>query len=63
VADTGRGLPPGFEERPVDRLGLQIVRTLATGELRGTLTLRPRAGGGPEAVRELPLPCPARAGR
>lgn len=56
VADTGRGLPPGFDQQPIDRLGLQIVRTLATGELRGTITLRPREGGGTEAVLELPVP-------
>jgi hypothetical protein len=31
------------------------VRTLATGELRGSIELRNRAGGGTEAVLALPL--------
>lgn len=56
VADTGNGLPPEFGSRPGDRLGLQIVRTLATGELRGSIDLRPRQGGGTEAVLVVPIP-------
>jgi two-component sensor histidine kinase len=55
VADSGAGLPPGFDTQPGDRLGLQIVRTLATGELRGRIELRPRAGGGTEAALTVPL--------
>lgn len=55
VADTGRGLPPDFSLEDSQRLGLQIVRTLVTGELGGTLELRPRPGGGTEAVLVLPL--------
>jgi two-component sensor histidine kinase len=55
VADTGEGLPPGFTLDGSRRLGLQIVRTLATGELRGSIELRPRAGGGTEAVLVVPL--------
>jgi two-component sensor histidine kinase len=55
VADNGRGLPPGFDLEASERLGLQIVRTLVTGELGGTLEIRPRAGGGTEAVLMLPL--------
>jgi two-component sensor histidine kinase len=55
VADTGRGLPDGFDREPGQRLGLQIVRTLATGELRGTINLRPRPAGGAEAVLVIPL--------
>jgi hypothetical protein len=31
------------------------VRTLARGELRGTIEMRPRAGGGTEAVVVVPL--------
>ena len=54
VADTGRGLPGG-PEAAVEGLGLQIVRTLATGELRGTISLRARDGGGTEAVLVVPL--------
>jgi two-component sensor histidine kinase len=55
VADTGRGLPDGFDLAASDRLGLQIVRTLATGELGGTIALRAGAAGGTEAVLSFPL--------
>ena len=55
VADNGRGLPPDFRADARGRLGLQIVRALATGELRGTIELRNRAGGGTEAVLVVPL--------
>ncbi len=55
VADNGRGLPPGFDEGDRGRLGLQIVRTLATGELRGSIVLRNRVGGGTEAVLVVPI--------
>jgi two-component sensor histidine kinase len=55
VADTGQGLPSGFDLEASERLGLQIVRTLVTGELGGTLEIRPRTGGGTEAVLVLPL--------
>jgi two-component sensor histidine kinase len=55
VADNGRGLPEGFKMDASDRLGLQIVRALATGELRGSIELRNRAGGGTEAVLVVPL--------
>ncbi|GAB1642896.1 sensor histidine kinase [Krasilnikovia sp. MM14-A1259] len=55
VADNGRGLPEGFQADAGGRLGLQIVRALATGELRGTIELRNRAGGGTEAVLVVPL--------
>jgi two-component sensor histidine kinase len=55
VADNGRGLPDGFKFEGSNRLGLQIVRALATGELRGGIELRNRAGGGTEAVLVVPL--------
>jgi two-component sensor histidine kinase len=55
VADTGLGLPDGFDLDASERLGLQIVRTLATGELRGSIELRRRAEGGTEAVLVVPL--------
>jgi two-component system, sensor histidine kinase PdtaS len=55
VADNGLGLPEGFSATGSKRLGLQIVRTLATGELRGSIELRNRAGGGTEAVLVVPL--------
>jgi two-component sensor histidine kinase len=55
VADNGRGLPDGFSLDSSDRLGLQIVRTLAQEDLRGSIEMRPRAGGGTEAVLVVPL--------
>ena len=55
VADNGRGLPADFDADQGSRLGLQIVRALATGELRGTIELRNRAGGGTEALLVVPL--------
>jgi two-component sensor histidine kinase len=55
VADSGQGLPPGFDLDASERLGLQIVRTLATGELRGSIELRRRPEGGTEAVMVVPL--------
>ncbi len=55
ITDDGRGLPPNFRLDGSERLGLQIVRTLATGELNGTLELRPRSEGGTEAVLVVPL--------
>ncbi|MGH3738108.1 MAG: sensor histidine kinase [Micromonosporaceae bacterium] len=55
VADSGRGLPEGFDMADSQRLGLQIVWTLVTGELRGTIELRNRTDGGTEAVLVVPL--------
>jgi two-component sensor histidine kinase len=55
VADTGRGLPPDFDLDAATQLGLQIVRTLARGELRGSIELRSRRDGGTEAVLVVPL--------
>jgi two-component sensor histidine kinase len=55
VADNGRGLPEGFSIGSSDRLGLQIVRTLANEDLRGSIEMRPRPGGGTEAVLVVPL--------
>jgi two-component sensor histidine kinase len=55
VADSGQGLPEGFDATTGGRLGLQIVRALATGELRGSIELRPRPDGGTEAVLVVPL--------
>jgi two-component sensor histidine kinase len=43
VADDGVGLP---ETPHVEGLGLQIVRTLVTSELGGTIQWKPRDGGG-----------------
>ena len=55
VADNGAGLPDDFRADAGGRFGLQIVRALATGELRGTIELRNRSGGGTEAVLVVPL--------
>jgi len=55
VADTGVGLPEGFELDSATSLGLQIVRTLVVGELGGRLRIMPRPGGGTEAVVVLPV--------
>jgi two-component system, sensor histidine kinase PdtaS len=56
VRDDGRGLPPGFDPAASTGLGLQIVRTLVTSELNGTLAMgQPERGGpGTEAVLRLP---------
>ncbi len=54
VTDNGRGLPEGFDLEASDRLGLQIVRTLVTAELDGTLQMRPARGGGTEVVLQVP---------
>ncbi|MCO1598496.1 PAS domain-containing sensor histidine kinase [Micromonospora sp. RHAY321] len=63
VADNGRGLPPDFDAESGSRLGLQIVRALITGELRGTIELRAGANGGTEAVLVIPLARSAPDGR
>ena len=56
VEDDGRGLPEGFDLAASTRLGLQIVRTLVEGELRGALSLVPgEGGGGTSATLDLPL--------
>ncbi len=55
VADNGRGLPGQFDAERGGNLGLQIVRALVTGELRGTIELRNGAAGGTEAVLVVPL--------
>jgi two-component sensor histidine kinase len=56
VADDGTGLPDGFALDASERLGLQIVRTLVTAELGGSIEVRPRArAGGAEAVLDVPL--------
>jgi two-component system, sensor histidine kinase PdtaS len=56
VGDDGVGLPAGFALDASDRLGLQIVRTLVSAELGGTIAVRPRARArGTEAVLDVPL--------
>jgi two-component system, sensor histidine kinase PdtaS len=53
VADSGVGLLRGFDLEVASSLGLQIVRTLVVGELGGRLQVRPRPGGGTEAIVDL----------
>ncbi len=44
VRDNGKGLPPGFKIEKNSNLGLQIVRTLVTKDLNGTLELHSNGG-------------------
>ncbi|MCW1957452.1 MAG: sensor histidine kinase [Mycobacterium sp.] len=55
VHDDGRGLPAGFDPETSDRLGLQIVRTLVSAELDGSLEMRQAPGGGTDAVLRVPI--------
>ena len=55
VHDHGRGLPEGFSLEKSDRLGLQIVRTLVTAELDGSLGMHDVPGGGTDVVLRVPL--------
>ena len=49
-------MPDGFEVATSDRLGLQIVQTLVSIELGGTLTMgRAPAGRGSEVTITIPL--------
>lgn len=54
VSDNGAGLPADFVPERSTRLGLQIVRSLVVGELRGTFVLRPAGDRGTEAVVAVP---------
>jgi len=54
VVDDGAGLPEGFDADVLGRLGLQIVRTLAVGELGGQLSFEEPDGGGTRVVLEIP---------
>ncbi|MDV3126816.1 sensor histidine kinase [Mycobacterium sp. 21AC1] len=55
VHDDGRGLPDGFSLEKSDRLGLQIVRTLVSAELDGSLGVHESAGGGTDVVLRVPI--------
>ncbi len=55
VHDDGRGLPAGFSLDDSDRLGLQIVRTLVSAELDGTLQMHPASGGGTDVLLRVPI--------
>lgn len=55
VHDDGHGLPQGFSLEKSDRLGLQIVHTLVSAELDGSLTARNAPGGGTDVVLRIPI--------
>lgn len=55
VQDDGVGLPAGFDPQRSGNLGLQIVRTLAEGELGGTFDMLPAPGGGTRVVLDIPV--------
>ena len=55
VHDDGRGLPEGFSLEKSDRLGLQIVRTLVSAELDGSLGMHDGAGGGTDVILRVPI--------
>ena len=55
VHDDGRGLPQGFSLEKSDRLGLQIVRTLVSAELDGSLGMHDVADGGTDVVLRVPI--------
>lgn len=55
VHDDGRGLPEGFSLEKSDRLGLQIVRTLVSAELDGSLGMHDHPSGGTDVVLRVPI--------
>jgi two-component sensor histidine kinase len=54
LADNGVGIPQGLDVANAG-LGLQIVESLMTGELRGDMQLRRGDAGGTHAKLTLPL--------
>ncbi|RAG86275.1 ATPase [Streptacidiphilus pinicola] len=55
VTDDGSGLPEGFDPQTAGNLGLQIVRTLAAGELGGKFDMRPAPKGGTQVLLAIPF--------
>ncbi|WNG89031.1 sensor histidine kinase [Mycobacterium sp. ITM-2016-00317] len=55
VHDDGRGLPEGFSLEKSDRLGLQIVRTLVSAELDGSLGMHNATDGGTDVILRVPI--------
>jgi hypothetical protein len=55
VHDDGRGLPDGFSLDKSDSLGLQIVRTLVSAELDGSLGMREAPDRGTDVVLRVPI--------
>lgn len=54
VADTGPGLPPGFDLAQADSLGLSVAQQFA-GQIGGTLELHTDPEGGVRASLQFPL--------
>jgi two-component system, sensor histidine kinase PdtaS len=55
VHDDGRGLPDGFSLEKSDRLGRQIVRTLVSAELDGSLGMHNAESGGTDVILRVPI--------
>jgi two-component sensor histidine kinase/PAS domain-containing protein len=55
IHDNGLGLPDGFSLEKSDRLGLQIVRTLVSTELDGSLGMHEAPGGGTDVILRVPI--------
>ena len=55
VHDDGCGLPDGFSLDKSDTLGLQIVRTLVSAELDGSLGMREAPDRGTDVVLRVPI--------
>lgn len=55
VSDDGHGLPAGFSLDNPDHLGLQIVNTLISAELDGSLQAREPVDGGVEMELRIPV--------
>ena len=63
IADDGKGLPPEFDISTSEQLGMQIVGTLVSAELDGTVEIAPRdPGPGTAATVSMPLGRRARVG-
>jgi two-component sensor histidine kinase len=56
VLDDGTGLPDGFTATGGDRLGLQIVQTLVSAELGGSVEFGPRPDGAHGAAATVLVP-------
>jgi two-component sensor histidine kinase len=61
VCDDGEGLPPDFSRQQTLSLGLQIVRTLVTDDLKGSIRWESLAGEAGEAQSASPPTDPAAA--
>ena len=56
MTDDGVGLPSGFSLEESTGLGLSIVQTLVTTELRGTIRMEPRPAGTAGSVAQVRVP-------